>query len=426
MDLKAKGIDYTYIHSGKFKTTLISVGFYLPLKHETATANALTFSLMKSGSVKYPDTYSFNRRLASLYGASVSGYLMKNGDCAEYRLAVTVNDAKYSVDGGDPVKEAGDLLCDMIFGRYEGKSDYPTDAVSREKRVLKENIEAKFNDKRIYAREKAISLMCENEAFGISAEGYAEDTENITNEDIKNSLAAFLENAFVSVFIIGSKEPESFKKEILCKLDGVKRNYEKLPESTAFASKGEKRVTEDASVKQGKLCMGLRADISTDDSESVKAWIMTDIFGGGPYSKLFCNVREKMSLCYYCSARNIKQKGIIIIDSGVEDANIEKAEKAIMHELDDMKNGKFTEKDLEQSKLGMTDSIRSVSSDQFSLLRWYSPRIMNDDPLSPDDICDLIEAVTADDVKKAAQCFALDTVFVLKPDGTASSEEDEI
>ena len=150
---------------------------------------------------------------------------------------------------------------------------------------------------------------------------------------------------------------------------------------------------------------------------------MGDIFGGGPYSKLFCNVREKMSLCYYCSARSVRRKGLILIDSGVEESNIDAAKDAISAQLADMAAGNFSDREINSSKLALCDMIRSVESDQTALARWYAARAMEQNPASPSEICELISKVTAEDIKNAASAFKPDTVYILRPDGSVKEEE---
>ena len=174
-------------------------------------------------------------------------------------------------------------------------------------------------------------------------------------------------------------------------------------------------------VEQGKLVIALRSADGGNDRETTAMRVMADIFGGGPYSKLFCNVREKMSLCYYCSARPVRSKGLIFVESGVQNDNMDAAQKAICEQFEDMKKGAFSEKDLKCSKLALLDAIRSAESDQQSLLGWYSARALDGCAMSPKEACAEIEKITADDVISAAKGFAVDTVYRLTP--AAEKEE---
>lgn len=416
------GVSYSFIKTSRFKTTLISVGFYLPLTKDAA-ANALALRLMKSGTLKLPDTYAFNRKLASLYGAKVTAWISKTGDCQELRLGIAVNDDKYSLNGEQTVCEAADLICDMIFSRFLSGKSYPTDAIEREKRLQCEAIAGKINEKRIYARNRLEEIMCGNEPYGLATEGSVEETSRLTADDVNTALKRLINTAFISVQVIGEKEPDGFCERLTESLEKSDREFHGVNSDIVLPAGEIKRVTETMPVKQGKLVLGFRSSIAGSDRETVATMVMCDIFGGGPYSKLFCNVREKMSLCYYCSARAVRRKGLIIVDSGVEDGNIDSAEKAILAQLQDMKNGNFTEKELNSSKLSLCDSINSVESDQNSLMHWYAARSLEKNPATPSELCELVKNITAEDVKKAAEKFLLDTVYTLRPDGTKKEEK---
>ena len=419
---KANGVSYSFIKTNRFKTTLISVGFYLPTD-DYAAANSLACALMSTGTSALADSESFNRRLASLYGASVSLSVTKLGDIEEFRLNLTVNDSRYSINGEDTADDAGKLLCDMIFGRFLAESSYPADAVSREKRLLCEKIAGEINDKRIFARGRCEEIMCEGEPYGMPKNGTVEQVNSLTDRDIREALCRLIRNSFISVIIIGKSEPVCFAESFDKCLTAAKRDYKPLPKDILHTAKPLRTVEEKMQVGQGKLVLGFRTGNGGNDTDTVSTWVMTDVFGGGPYSKLFCNVREKLSLCYYCSARAVRSKGLMFVDSGVEEKNIDAAKDAVLKELAAVANGDFTEKELNSSKLAMSDMIRSVESDQPSLMRWYAARALETESASPEQICEIIERVTAEDIKNAAKSFALDTVYILRPDGSVKEEE---
>ena len=423
MNLKENGIFYKYVKTNQFKTTLLSVTFYTPL-NETAAANALAGALMSKSSAKYPNSYLFNRKLASLYGAFVSAWTDKSGDRQEVHLGITVNDDKYAIDNESTVAEAGSLLLDMLFGRLLESTDYPQTDILREKRLLKESIESKLNDKRIYARKRAEEIMCENEPFGLSNNGTVDEVDKITNNDISEAFNRLIKESFISVVVVGEKEPTCFISDFERLITSVGRNYKALPDETVKSAGELKVVTEKLPIKQGKLVLGLRANEGSVMPEAIKTFVMTDVFGGGPHSKLFCNVREKLSLCYYCSARGVRSKGLIFVESGVEIEKAEDAKTAILKELDAVKNGDFTDTELNSSKLSLADAFRSVESDQIGLARWYNARIISGNDISPNEASKYVETVTREDIIKVSKGFTLDTVFILAPDGSIKEDEE--
>ena len=168
-------------------------------------------------------------------------------------------------------------------------------------------------------------------------------------------------------------------------------------------------------VSQGKLCLGFSAEMCGNDDVSLPLMVMCDIFGGGPYSRLFSNVREKMSLCYYCSASAIRQKGILTVESGVETRNCEKAEKEILNQLEIVKNGEFTDFEFESSIKSIIDSLNSYNDSQNSVDLWYTLKINNDNLYSPEDIAEKVSNINKENVIAAAKGVNLHTVYKLLP-----------
>jgi predicted Zn-dependent peptidase len=176
-------------------------------------------------------------------------------------------------------------------------------------------------------------------------------------------------------------------------------------------------------VKQGKLVMGFRLGMTDADDNYAARRIMVDLFGGSPHSKLFTVVREKMSLCYYCSARMIRQKGIMFVQSGIETYNEEKAKDAILQQLEDIKNGKFTDDEVESSVKALEDSFKSVSDSPEALDSWFMSQCVSGDYRYPEEFIEEFKNVTREEIIKAASDVTLDTVFMLE--GTLEGGEDD-
>ena len=173
----------------------------------------------------------------------------------------------------------------------------------------------------------------------------------------------------------------------------------------------EKHITEEMELSQSKLVMGFRTQISAGDDEAVAERLMCAVLGGTASSKLFNNVREKQSLCYYCSSAYDSIKGIMYINSGVEGENLEKAEKAILKEIDDMK---ITDFEIEATKLAVVNSFKSSSDSVSGIENWYTGRIFNGDLETVEEVSAEVNAVTKEQIVNAANKLLLDTVYVLK------------
>ena len=159
--------------------------------------------------------------------------------------------------------------------------------------------------------------------------------------------------------------------------------------------------------------MLFRSGTASPDEDVMATRLMTALYGGTPHSKLFLNVREKMSLCYYCSSQYDRYKGIIMVGSGVEQQNIEKARKEILHQLEEVQNGNFDDNDLESAKMSVANSFRSVADYLGGLEYWYLCQTLEGAMCTPEQSAENITKVTRQQVIDAAKKVTLDTVYTL-------------
>ncbi|MBQ2422545.1 MAG: insulinase family protein, partial [Clostridia bacterium] len=164
----------------------------------------------------------------------------------------------------------------------------------------------------------------------------------------------------------------------------------------------------------GKLVLGFRSSSYGDDRDTYRLMVLSDLFGGGPYSLLFDNVREKMSLCYYCASRTNRRKGFLTVDSGVEFANMDKTYDEILNQLNRLKNGDFDDSLLDASKKSLCESFRALGDSQSVIDRYYADRVHSANPPTPDEMGEFVRSVTREDIIRVANTLKLDTVYRLK------------
>ena len=411
------GVEGLFIKNERFNTTSVSFNFYLPLKRETAAAYALLPFIMTTCGEKYPDFSVLNYKLNRLYGAQLDAAAEKLGDYQLLKMRISVINDKYTFESESLIKQACEMLLSLIFEPKAENGAFAADDLAREKRKAIEHIKGEISEKRIYAKNRLIEEMFKGDAYGVPKCGTADDVEAVTGENLYSAWKDLLKKAFIRIQVIGAALPQRLFEDIAERFDGIKRDDITDCKINSAAKEREMpvSVTERMDVKQGKLVMGFSSRMSGDDDVSLPVMIMTDIFGGGPYSRLFSNVREKMSLCYYCSASAVRQKGLITVESGVEKENAEKAEKAIISQLDIVKNGEFSEFEFNSSLKSICDSLNTYNDSQVSLDTWYALKANNSTLYSPEDIAERIKQITREDVVNAANGVKLHTVYRLLP-----------
>ena len=410
------GVKLCYHKTSQFKTSVVSLNIITPLD-DKASHRALLVHLLARTNKNNPTITAMNRKLASLYGAVIHPSVQKIGESQVLTLSLICIDERFALDKESVLTEGINLLLDCLFTPDITPKGFKEENVQREKRLLCEKIDSENDDKIRYAYKKMISEMCCDENYGISELGEKEEINTLTGEDLFSVWKQLLLFSQIQLNIVGNFSETLIEDAVLPRFEALERKKADITEvRTEFITEsyGSKTVTEKQKVQQGKLVIGFRAGMTYDMDNFAAIKVMTAIFGSGTFSKLFTNVREKMSLCYYCSARLISAKGIIAVQSGVETENIEKALEAIRHELDDMRLGNFTDDDIKAAKLSLKDAFSSVCDSVTGIDSWFTSQCLSSEILTPEDYIDMIENVSREEIIVAANMVSEDTVFILE------------
>ena len=413
----AQGAEGLFIKNQRFNTTLISFNFYLPLEKQKVAANALLPFILTSCSKAYPDFSRLNYKLNKLYGARLDASTEKYGDYQLLKMSISVINDRFAIDGESLIKQAVELLLGLVFEPSAENGTFLDADLEREKRKAIEHIKGEFSEKRIYAKNRLIEEMYKGKVYGLPKCGTVEEVEQLTGTKLYEAWQNMLKTAFIRIHVIGAALPSGLFEEISERFACLDRSAVINPQKSRVTESAleHREIIEHSDISQGKLCMGFSCEMSGNDDESLPMMVMGDIFGGGPYSRLFSNVREKMSLCYYCSASCVRSKGLLTVESGVEANNCSKAQKEILNQLEMVKKGEFSDFEFESSIKSICDSLKTYNDSLTSLDTWYTLKINNPVLYSPADIAEKIQKITRQDVTDAANGVVLHTVYKLLP-----------
>ncbi len=418
----SKGTELCNITAEGFKSACVTISFVLPLG-EKASLYALVPNVLTRSSAKYPDVTSIENKLALLYGAELVADITKTGEHQVLKLGVSCIDDRFAFDGESITAECSELLFELVFNPKLQNGVFCESEVESEKRLLCERLAAEVSDKRVYAKNRCEEIMFSEEAYGIHRLGSVEAINKITPETLYEAYREMLSNAKIAVCVSGKTDYEAVRKLVADYTGNLERNT--VSNKTVFIETANdiKYNKETEPVKQGKLVMGFRMGMADANDNYAARRVMVDLFGGSPHSKLFTIVREKMSLCYYCSARMVRAKGVMFVQSGIESYNEEKAKNAILQQIEDIKNGEFKDSDIEASVKALEDSFKSVSDSPEALDSWFMSQCVSGEYRYPEEFIEEFKKVTREDIIKAAQDVTLDTVFMLV--GTAEGGESD-
>ncbi|WP_040948740.1 EF-P 5-aminopentanol modification-associated protein YfmF [Gorillibacterium massiliense] len=412
------GIRLHVLPTDRFKTFAISLYIGTPLAEETVTSTALIPFVLRRGSATYPETKQFRERLDDLYGAGFGFDIYKRGDSQLVQFRMDIINDKFVQNDASLLREGLRFLGEAVTKPALTDGVFQTKYVDAEKETLRKKLEAIINDKIRYAGERCMEEMCKNEPYRLNPLGKLEDIDSITAENLYARYRQWLADSPMDLYVIGQttlEEVEAIAKEAF-DLNDRKTTVPGYPASPIQAAAGNepKVVVEELDVGQGKLNMGLRFGISYGDDRYAAALMYNGILGSFPHSKLFINVREKESLAYYASSRFDGHKGILTIQSGIEIENYEKAVAIIKKQLEDMKAGNYSELELTQTRAMIRNHLQEIGDSAFEMIAFHFNNVLSGKERTTEELLAQVDAVTPEDIKKAAALADLDTIYFLR------------
>ena len=165
---------------------------------------------------------------------------------------------------------------------------------------------------------------------------------------------------------------------------------------------------------QGKLVMGFTTPVTSRDEGFAAMQVLNTILGAGMTSKLFMNIREKMSLCYDISSGYHGSKGIIAVAAGIDFDKEDLVKEKILSELSACQEGNITDQELAAAKEALCSGLASTHDSPSSIETYYASGLLSGLGLTPQEYTDRVLQVTKEDVAAAAKTLRLHTVYFLK------------
>ena len=398
----------------RFKTNCLSIQLVRSMDRQEASANALISAVLLRGSRLHPDIRSITLRLDDLYGATVGSLVRRVGDYQTTGFYCSFTEDRYALNG-DAVLEpmigfAGELLLDP----YLENGVFCADFVEGEKKNALAAIEAQKNDKRIYAANKLIQNMCKEDPTGIPRLGTPEQVRALEPQGLYAHYRKILRESPIQIFYVGAQEPETVATLLRPVLAQIDRDYVNLPPQTPFRDAGPYRGEEAMDVTQGKLQMGFVSSGTINTPYFVPMQVLNSVFGGGMISKLFMNVREKMSLCYDIGSSYQGGKGILTVGAGMDHDMAKTVEEEVLRQLEECRRGNITSQELESAKESILSSLRSVHDSPGAIENYYATSVLSGLAISIPEYMEQVRRVTVEQLTEVANMLKLHSVFLLK------------
>lgn len=406
----ADGVYFSSITDKRYKKNLISVAFSTQLSEDTATENVIVPVLLTKCNSKLPTYKAFNNKMSRLYASGIGGTAGRQYDLQTISFGAYYLDDIYALSGEKMTGIMTDILIDCLTSPVTENGVFSEKFVELEKKTVIDNIETAINDKRSYAIERAMKTICKGEPASVCSYGTVEKAKLITPDSAYKAYRRMLETMPCEIICTGCSDFDGVAEKFAAAFEKAGRHdIENTTIALSPVKTQTEEVTERLTVNQSKLVLGFKSH-SDDDAALV---LLQKIFGGTTSSKLFRNVREKMSLCYYCSAARNDLKGIMLVNSGVENENIEKTKEAVIDQLEEIKNGDFTNEDINFAEMAIKNDFKSVADSAGNVSNWYFDCIRKNDIVTPEEKLGRYIGVSKERIIAAAKSMVLDSVYVL-------------
>ncbi len=401
------------IQTNKFKTMTMKVIFHTPIIKEEITKRNILSDILLQSSKKYETRRDMTIESEELYAADVSANNQRLGNYILTSFVIQVLNDKYTEMNN--FEKSVEFLSEIIFNPDVENKKFNSEKLD----IVKNNAEVALNsikeDTSSYSLLRLMEAFDKESPISYRMTGYLEDLEKITEENLYSSYEKMINNDYVDIFIVGefdNKEVTSIIKKYF-KFKKIKK--EKGPYKLDIRAPKKRRLfaKETTDNSQSKLSIACPITNLTDYEKNYPLVLANIIFGGGPDSKLFKEVREENSLCYTIHSFTNKLDSMLIITSGIDKNNYTKALELITKDLQDMKKGNIDQKDIDIAKSFYKTSIESIEESEFNIINEYLyEEILNLDPI--EERKTKMDKVRKQDITRVCKKITMDTVFLLE------------
>ena len=414
------GIKLHMIQTDYFKTNLVCIIVTMPLKEETITKNALIPFVLRRGTKNYEDQVKLNSMLEGLYGANFDCGIDKVGDNHVLKFYIETIDNDYALNSEDVLSKVIDSLIEIVFNPYLEDGKFKESYVDIEKETLRKVIESKIDDKDAYSVSQCVYNMYDGKGYGLYKYGEEKYIDEIDVNNLTEYYKALKNTAKIDFYISGKFEEDKvinkvFENETVKELIPRAENYVLNNEYTECKEivENPKVITENMDVTQGKLIIGLDL-LSKQENLQPTALVYNSILGDGASSMLFQNVREKAGLAYSTKSTYVKAKANIFIRCGIQINNYDKALNLIKEQLEDLKNGNFSEEDINNAKTYLISGIKNIEEEQDSEIIYYIGQEIAKTNRTLEEYIELVGKVSKEDIIEFANKIQINTIYFLR------------
>jgi len=358
-----------------------------------------------------------------IFESEIEQKVSKKGEIQCVNLCASFVDDSCLPPGEGILEQVTALLGEILLRPALAEGRFQDAYVSSEREKLLDEIRGRINNKATYAISRLVELMCDGEAFSVYRLGTEGEAEEIDAEALTSHYEKCLTEAPLEIFYSGTASVEKVEQVILAALKDLPRGEPDFDLGTDVRMNSleeePRYFTEELDVTQGKLSLGFRLGPAMEEPDCAALQLFNYIYGGSVNSKLFLNVRERLSLCYYASSVLEKWKGLLLVASGIEFAKYDEAKGEILAQLDAMAKGDITDEELDWGRKAFTTDLRMIKDEQAQLEDFYLGQTILGVDDSLDELIGQVQRVEKGQIVEIAAGLQLDAVYFLRGEESA-------
>ena len=398
------------IKTDRFKTCHIEIIFRNNVNVHELTLRNVLFDYLIESSKNYQTNRELQIKLESLYNASLYTSTSKVGASIITNLCLDFLSPKYSEE--KIVADAISLLFDLINNPLCNNKEFDKNSLE----YLKNRFRDEFNS--IIENPRKLSIINAFKTLGDTPTSYQtlgciEDLEKITPSNLYNYYEKILNDDYIDIYVIGSLDMD--------KVSNLIKKYNKFKviknHEVNYYVKEEKRklITnhDDSSYFQTNLVCLLNLNNLTDYEKKYVANFYNILLGGGSLqTKLSKKLRVENSLCYNVQSSYIKYDNLIMISTGIDQNQEQKALKLIKEAIKEMGDN-ITDEDMNEARELILTSLKMVEDNPGRIIdnEFYINLGLID---NLEERIEKIKNITKEDIYNVSKKINLSNVYSLR------------
>ena len=408
------GIAVRFIQSKQFKTNKITVRFTAPLSLETISSRMLIASMLETANKSFPTAQLFRKHLAGLYGTDLSSHAYRRGQSHLVDVSFTYVRDEFLSKKNVLTSQILDLLSQILFSPLTDDEGFEKNTFEIEKKQVLARLESEFEDPFFFAHKELDHLYFEDPSMQLVPEDLI---TRISEESPNTSFTSFqkmLQEDRIDIFFLGDFNEIEILEYIKQTPFTDRQRTVNIQYQQPYSNVIKENLVR-KSLGQSIIEMAYHCSVGYGDEQQMAMIVVNGLLGAFPHSKMFTVIREKEALAYTISSHIDFFSGCLRLYAGIDRSNRNRVRKLMNQQLHDIKNGKFTDLEINQTKKMIKRSLMLAQDNQDSIidrtyLRHYFGKIALDIPT----MLEKLELVGKNEICEAASNLKLQAIYFME------------